>query len=206
MFKHADQVDDFKLFFSFDHGAGILTGNPNQYAQYFKDYSSRKSYFKFRDPKSGIDKPLVSTFGGENVPDAQWAQFKSTVGDVLIVPGYYEAEPSISIFDSKPSIDGVFNWNSWQPTFAGRVRVSSTDDATYQTATENTQRVFMMGMSPYQFKHLAIDQNWYRRGEDNLEYRISQALELQPDIIQLQSWNDAGEGMNHNLHMNDIPL
>jgi glucan endo-1,3-alpha-glucosidase len=52
----------------------------------------------------------------------------------------------------------------------------------------------MMGISPGVFKHLDQAQNWYRRGERNLELRLGQALEVQPDIIQLQTWNDAGEG------------
>jgi glucan endo-1,3-alpha-glucosidase len=194
MFNHADQIGNFKLFFSFDHGAGHLSGNPNQYADFFKSYSTRPSYFNFTDPNTGKAKPLVSTFGGESVPDSQWSTFKQKVGAVLIVPGFYQATPSTTFFANRPSIDGVFNWNSWQPSSSGRVRVSSADDTTYNTAAHDTKRVFMMGISPVQAKHLDASQNWYRRGEDNLEYRLDQALALQPDIIQLQSWNDAGEG------------
>jgi len=33
----------------------------------------------------------------------------------------------------------------------------------------------------------------YRRGEQNLEYRFGQVLQLQPDFIEIQTWNDAGE-------------
>jgi glucan endo-1,3-alpha-glucosidase len=51
----------------------------------------------------------------------------------------------------------------------------------------------MMGISPLQFKHIDSGQNYYRRGSQNLEYRFGQVLELQPDMIQLQTWNDAGE-------------
>jgi glucan endo-1,3-alpha-glucosidase len=196
MFDHADTIGGFKLFFSFDHGAKHLTGDPNQYADFFKSYTRRPSYFNFTDPNTGKAKPLLSTFGGESVSDSQWSTFKSKVGPVLIVPGFYEATPSTNFFANRASIDGVFNWNSWQPSSAGRVRVSSTDDNTYNTAahTGTTKRIFMMGISPVQAKHLDSFQNWYRRGEDNLEYRLDQALALQPDIIQLQSWNDAGEG------------
>lgn len=86
------------------------------------------------------------------------------------------------------------NWNSWIHESAGKARVSSVDDAKFQTAARNAQKIFMMGISPLQFKALNPQFNWYRRGEDNLEYRFGQALNLQPDIIQLQSWNDAGEG------------
>lgn len=38
-----------------------------------------------------------------------------------------------------------------------------------------------------------VDVSRYRRGEQNLEYRFGQALSLQPDMIELQTWNDAGE-------------
>jgi len=50
-----------------------------------------------------------------------------------------------------------------------------------------------MGISPLQFKHIDSGQNWYLRGEANLEYRLGQALSLQPDMLELQTWNDAGE-------------
>lgn len=51
----------------------------------------------------------------------------------------------------------------------------------------------MMGVSPLQFKHMDATNNWYRRGEENLQFRLGQVLELQPDMIELQTWNDAGE-------------
>ena len=50
-----------------------------------------------------------------------------------------------------------------------------------------------MGVSPLQFKHIDSGDNWYRRGEQNLEYRFGQVLSMQPDFIELQTWNDAGE-------------
>ncbi|KAH5607577.1 hypothetical protein HBI26_043990 [Parastagonospora nodorum] len=194
LFKHADEIGGFKLFFSFDHAAGHLSGDPLQYADYFKSYSSRPSYFHFKDPAASIGKPLLSTFGGETVPDSQWASFKHTVGDVLLVPGFHEATPSPTFFSNRASLDGVFNWNSWPFPSAGRAPVSTAQDSLFHSATLQTRRIFMMGLSPVQFKHLSASQNWYRRGEDNLEHRIAQILALQPDIVQLQSWNDAGEG------------
>ena len=51
----------------------------------------------------------------------------------------------------------------------------------------------MMGVSPLQFKHDPQFGNYYRRGEANLEYRFGQVLALQPDLVELQTWNDAGE-------------
>ncbi len=69
----------------------------------------------------------------------------------------------------------------------------TTDDVTYQTAAKASRKTFMMGVSPLQFKHIDSSQNWYRRGEQNLEYRFGQVLALQPDFVELQTWNDAGE-------------
>jgi glucan endo-1,3-alpha-glucosidase len=190
LFNHADELK-FKLFFSFDHAAGHLK-SPANYTDYFNKYKIRTSYFK------GLkDKPLVSTFGAEDITSDQWKIFREAVGDVLIVPGFYTIyNPSTTFFSNtnRGSIDGVFNWNSWPSSTDGKVIVSSAVDQTFLTAAHNTNRVFMMGMSPIQFKHYNKDNNWYRRGEQNIEYRFDQAMSLQPDIIQLQTWNDAGEG------------
>jgi glucan endo-1,3-alpha-glucosidase len=188
LFTHADDLG-FKLFFSFDHAAGHLH-SPADYTDYFNKYKSRDSYFR-----SLKNKPLVSTFGAEDVTNEQWNTFRKAVGDVLIVPGFYTIyNPTKSFFSSRSALDGVFNWNSWPSSTDGKVAVSSAVDATFLSAAKSNNKVFMMGMSPIQFKHLNKDNNWYRRGEQNLEYRMSQALALQPDIVQLQTWNDAGEG------------
>ena len=136
----------------------------------------------------------MSTFGGESVGDDRWAALKEKSSDIIIVPGYERAKPTNNFFDSRGNLDGVFNWNSWQPTSAGKGIVSTADDKTFQTAARNAKKIFMMGMSPVQFKHLSKGDNWYRRGEDNLEYRFGQVLDMQPDMLQLQTWNDAGEG------------
>ena len=50
-----------------------------------------------------------------------------------------------------------------------------------------------MGCSPLQFKHMDSTNNWYRRGEANLENRFAEVLQLQPDMLEMQTWNDAGE-------------
>jgi glucan endo-1,3-alpha-glucosidase len=171
------------VFFSFDHN---YFQDPAIYADYLKPFLEKASYFKYNG------KPLVSTFGGETISNDQWASLKSTVGDILLVPGFFRATPSDNFFDDKSSLDGIFNWNSWPNAAAGKVDVSTTDDTIYMTAAGNS-KLFILGMSPVQFKHMDVDNNWYVRGEGNFENRIEQALSLQPDMIELQTWNDAGE-------------
>jgi glucan endo-1,3-alpha-glucosidase len=48
-------------------------------------------------------------------------------------------------------------------------------------------------LSSYQFKYLGSGQNWYRIGDVNLPERMGQALKLQPDFVEVITWNDAGE-------------
>jgi glucan endo-1,3-alpha-glucosidase len=194
MFDTADEIGGFNLFFSFDHSHGVLN-SPMDYADYFQRYSVRSSYLQMRDPFDNTSKPLLSTFGGEALTDNDWNEFKGRVGGVLVVPGFYTIyNPSTNFFDSRRALDGVFNWNPWPATQDGKVTVSVATDCIFQAAAKHANKLFMMGISPVQWKHRSNTENWYRRGEDNLENRFGQILDLQPDMVQLQSWNDAGEG------------
>ena len=85
------------------------------------------------------------------------------------------------------------NWNSWPYNTQGKIAVLANDDTTYLDAAHAAGKTFMMGVSPLQFKHWTASMNWYRRGEGNLENRFGQVLNLQPDMVELQTWNDAGE-------------
>ncbi|KAF2736976.1 hypothetical protein EJ04DRAFT_489009 [Polyplosphaeria fusca] len=186
LFNNADELD-FSLFFSFDMAPGYFT-SPDQFSSYLQPYLSRPSYFKHKS------QPLVSTFGGESVPNSQWTTFKSTLdANILLIPGFYQATPSTDFFSPLPALDGVFNWNSWAPASAGQISVPTTDDTAFLAAARNASKLFMLGISPLQFKHIDSSQNWYRRGESNLEVRLAQALALQPDMLEIQTWNDAGE-------------
>lgn len=85
------------------------------------------------------------------------------------------------------------NWDAWPRQAEGTVEVPTSADKTLLTAAHASQKTFMMGVSPLQFKHLDKSNNWYRRGEQNLEKRFGQVLSMQPDFIELITWNDAGE-------------
>lgn len=49
-------------------------------------------------------------------------------------------------------------------------------------------------LSSFQFKYLGSGQDWYRIGEDNMPQRMGEVLSLQPDLVEVLTWNDAGEG------------
>lgn len=85
------------------------------------------------------------------------------------------------------------NWNAWPQNTQGDIIVPTTDDQTLLTAAHSSGKTFLMGVSPLQFKHIDSGDNYYRRGEQNLEFRFGQVLNLQPDMIELITWNDSGE-------------
>ncbi|KAJ4299977.1 hypothetical protein N0V90_005225 [Kalmusia sp. IMI 367209] len=186
LFDQADSLN-FGLFFSFDHASAAYFTSPSQYTGYLKPFLTRPSYFKYNG------RSIVSTFGAETVSNDEWTTFKAAVGDVLVIPGFYQATPRPDFFSDRAAIDGVFNWNAWPAAAAGKATVSDVDDLTYLSAAHSAGKLFILGISPLQFKPIDAGQNWYLRGEDNLEVRLEQALALQSDIIELQTWNDAGE-------------
>ncbi|OBT83372.1 hypothetical protein VE02_08364 [Pseudogymnoascus sp. 03VT05] len=186
LFNNADAAD-FKLFFSFDMDPGYFS-DPAQFTEYLKGYINKNAYFKHQG------KPLVSTFSGSGVSNAAWDKFKQDLGvEILLIPGFNTVAPSPSFFNTYSSLDGIFNWNSWPSEGQGKIIVPTTDDQTFLNAAKSANKLYMMGMSPMQFKHVDGGQNWYLRGEQNLEYRMGQVLDLQPDMLEIQTWNDAGE-------------
>ena len=185
-FKHAEE-NNFKLFFSFDMSDGHFS-DPSQYTAFLKSYLSSPAHFTYQ----GI--PLVTTFAGSTVSDSTWQAFKDAIGQpVILMPSFYDVTPTSTFFTDRPALDGTFNWNSWPWVGNGQIKVSTNDDQTYLSAAKASNKLFMMGMSPLQFKHMSTSWNWYARGEANLEVRMSQVLALQPDMLELQTWNDAGE-------------
>ncbi|KAF1979908.1 hypothetical protein BU23DRAFT_563267 [Bimuria novae-zelandiae CBS 107.79] len=188
LFNNADALG-FHLFFSFDFGENNF-GDTSEVTEYLKPFLTRPSYYLY------AGQPLVSTFGGEQFPDSQIAQFKADVGgNILFIPGLYKNAPDANLFTSFPSYDGVFGWNAWPAQTVGPVitNASTTDDAIWAAAVAASPgKLRIAGLSPNFFKHYA-GQNWYRRGEQNLEFRIPELLADAPDMIEIQTWNDAPE-------------
>ncbi|ESZ99053.1 glycoside hydrolase family 71 protein [Sclerotinia borealis F-4128] len=199
LFKYA-QAHDFKLFFSFD-----MTGftSPSQLIPILNTYITNSAYYTYSD--SG--QPFVSTFNGgtsafkfgQDTVNDGWKKglqepMSASGHPIYFIPSFQDVAPSSSFFTTTyPTLNGTFNWNSWPTYTAGDVPVNTIDDTIYQTAAQASKKGFMMGISPLQFKHISKTQNWYRRGEANLEFRFQQILTLQPDFIEFQTWNDAGE-------------
>ncbi|RDL30183.1 Uncharacterized protein BP5553_10461 [Venustampulla echinocandica] len=191
------QTLGFKVFFSFD-----MTGftHPNQFTGFLQSYVTSSAYYQYNG------RPLVSTFNGGassftfgqyTVSDGYKVELEQVMANaghpIYFVPAFDDAPVTSSFFNTFPCLDGAMNWNSWPQNTQGNIVVPTADDQTLLTAARAAGKTFLMGVSPLQFKHIDSGNNWYRRGEQNLESRFGQVLSMQPDFIELQTWNDAGE-------------
>ena len=79
-------------------------------------------------------------------------------------------------------------WDAW-PT--GAADKTTTKDAAYRAAL-GPDRTYMMGVSPWFFANV-YGKNWLWRGDDLWFDRWQQVLALQPDVVQIITWNDYGE-------------
>ncbi|KAL1870930.1 hypothetical protein Plec18167_007236 [Paecilomyces lecythidis] len=185
LFDAANASSGFKLFFSFDM---THFTNPSQFIPLIQEYHTNSAYFLQND------KPLVSTFNGgtltfgSDTPGDGWeAAFRKPLEDMGISPFFvpdfddWSGYPNgfISAF---PVVDGAFSWETaWPEVSEGKANVSDVVDATVLHDAHSADKVYMMG------------QQWYRRGELNFAQRMGQILQLQPDIVEVVTWNDAGE-------------
>jgi glucan endo-1,3-alpha-glucosidase len=187
----------FKLFFSFDM---THFNDPSEFIGLLQQYYNHPAYYK----PTGAN--YVSTFYGGtksfgySTANAGWqAKLKDAAKskgiNTYFVPAFDDApvDPA-NFFTTFPVADGAFAWEqSWPWPSQGIANVSSTRDAAYLTAARKASKTYMMGIAPIQFKHMGSGANYIRRGGLNFALRIPQILSLGPDVVQIQSWNDAGE-------------
>ncbi|CAG8954081.1 hypothetical protein HYFRA_00009183 [Hymenoscyphus fraxineus] len=191
-------ANNFKLLFSFD-----MKGydHPNKFINYLLSYVDNPAYYKYNG------KPMVTTFNGGgdkfkfgqgSVNDGWKTQLQQVMANagkpIYFVPAFADVGVNADFFTkSYPTLDGAMNWEGAWPGTGASGEVPTKTDTTLLSAAHSSQKTMMMGVSPLQFKHLDKSNNWYRRGEQNLEKRFAQVLSMQPDMIEMITWNDAGE-------------
>jgi glucan endo-1,3-alpha-glucosidase len=215
LFDAADQ-NGFKLFMSFDMSWKTISAS--QIPPFLLNYISRPSYYTI----SG--RPLVSTYQGGFISNSDWLSgFKQPLTAQGINPyfipnfGDWSGWPN-NFFSTYTVADGAFDWESaWPATNTGVSNVTDSDDQNLLQQARATGKVYLMrkslfntlfldysitnanetlatALSSFQFKYLGTGQDYYRIGEVNLPERFGQILDLQPDLVELITWNDAGEG------------
>ncbi|KAI9742873.1 MAG: hypothetical protein M1818_003602 [Claussenomyces sp. TS43310] len=182
-FSAAESLNNgFKLFFSFDYS---VTWSASDVASYLNQYKGSAAYFTY----GSSNLPFASTFEG---PDSSgdWSQggaIRGSVGDLFFVPDYTSVGPS-GIADKLADIDGFFSWNAWP---AGAADMTDSPDLAWQAAIN--PKPYMMGVAPWFFHSASGGTDWVWRGDDLWADRWNQTLQVQPEFVEIITWNDYGE-------------
>lgn len=175
----AAQANSFSVFISFDTtsvpNASMCVDLANKYAS-----NSAQLYVD--------NKMLLSSF---QTNDPSWS-WKTDVLDKITVqtmflPGTL-SDAASSIFNTE--YDGIFTWI--HPTKIASDE--STTDEDYASARTTYGKKWMAAIAPWYFKRFDANDNWaHAQDQDIFISRFQHLLALQPDFIELITWNDWGE-------------
>ncbi|RAK84826.1 hypothetical protein BO79DRAFT_274168 [Aspergillus costaricaensis CBS 115574] len=163
-FTIADSLG-FRLFFSFDY-AGNGPWPEDEVLDYINTCGSNSAYYQYNG------QPLVSTFEGPNNSD-DWVGIKKETNCFLI--------PDWSSLGAKAAMKK-----------GGPQEMNTYVDASYRDYLSGLP--YMMPVSPWFYTNLpGYNKNWMWRS-DNLWYdRWQEVWYLQPEFVEILTWNDYGE-------------
>ncbi|MCJ1398832.1 hypothetical protein MMC11_002033 [Xylographa trunciseda] len=189
-YEAAASLGNFSLFLSFDHAAndGAFGGSftAANIASYINTYKIQKAQYFYNGA------PVASTFEGP-AHAADWINVKAATG-CFFIPDWtsrkgaalYDGEASL--FDNA-NVDGALSWDVWPN---GPTGISTMIDTDWRKILGD--KVYMMGVSPWFYTNLpAYGKNWLWRGDNLWHDRWEQVLEIQPEIVEILTWNDYGE-------------
>ncbi|CAG5137544.1 uncharacterized protein ALTATR162_LOCUS142 [Alternaria atra] len=191
LFAHASR-SDFKLFFSLDF---YQNGDINAYNGILTDFLGHPAYLR----AGPYNHPVVSTFSVGQYGPEQFRDWKvnSWGNSIYFIPN---ADRSVG-YNNPPSwfeawnqaVEGVFGWESaWPESGTSPANVSDAVDIAVQNAAHRNGKTYMAPLSSLQYKD-CCGANYYRIGEANLPEKMMQLLNLNPDFVEILTWNDAGE-------------
>jgi hypothetical protein len=168
----------FQLFFSFDY-AGNGPWPEADVISLLNQYGSSSAYYHYNG------QPFVSTFEGP-ASSADWSTIKEQTGCFFM--------PDWSSISAKAALalgpaDGLLNWGAWP---WGPQEMNTYVDAAYLQYLDGLP--YLMPVSPWFYTNLpGYNKNWLWRS-DNLWYdRWQEVMFVQPEFIEILTWNDYGE-------------
>ncbi|WBW72422.1 glucan endo-1,3-alpha-glucosidase Agn2 [Schizosaccharomyces osmophilus] len=193
VYKAADAVNkNFKLYLNLDMAA-MGSVPASVVTNYVKTFAQSKH-------QATIDgKVLVGTFSGETVTFGEananngWqTEVKDALAsakiDIFFLPCW--SLDASDIYENNTVADAFFKWNSW-PYYSG-TPLSDSEDQTFLQHAKSTKKKYMGGVSPCMFTHFA-SKNFVFFSEGLWYSRWMQMIQLQPDYLQVITWNDYGE-------------
>ncbi|THY17642.1 glycoside hydrolase [Aureobasidium pullulans] len=168
----------FKLFFSFDYAAqGAFS--QQVVIDLINQYKGNGAYYQYNG------KAFVSTFEGPG-NSGDWTTIKSQTG-CFFIPDWSSLGAQGAI--NRGVADGLFSWEAWP---VGPNDMTTQPDVSYKNALAG--KPYMMPVSPWFYTNLpGYSKNWLWRGDDMWYDRWQQVMSIQPDFVEILTWNDWGE-------------
>ncbi|KAJ5914018.1 hypothetical protein N7504_002901 [Penicillium tannophilum] len=172
----------FLLFFSFDY-AGNGSWPQDQIVKYLQKYAPSSAYYTYKG------KTFVSTFEGPESAD-DWVAIKNKT-DCFFVPDWSSVDPTSALQLGGGVVDGLFSWAAW-PT--NSEQMTTYVDASYLDSLKKAKKPYMMPASPWFYTNMpGYNKNWAVQGDDLWYNRWVEITYLQPEWVEIISWNDYGE-------------
>ncbi|KAJ5923341.1 hypothetical protein N7454_008586 [Penicillium verhagenii] len=172
----------FLLFLSFDY-AGNGSWPQDQIVDYVQKYAPSSAYYTYKG------KTFVSTFEGpESAED--WVIIKNKT-NCFFVPDWSSVDPNSALQLGGGVVDGLFSWAAW-PT--NSQQMNTYVDASYLDALNKAGKPYMMPASPWFYTNMpGYKKNWAVQGDDLWYSRWVEIAFLEPEWVEVISWNDYGE-------------
>ena len=127
---------------------------------------------------------MASTFEGTNNA-GDWATIKSNTG-AYFCPDYTSQKGNAGVF---ANADCGLSWDVWP---VGATDMTDDVDTAWQSFLGN--KAYMMGISPWFYSNLpSLSKTWTWRGNKLFNERWQAAQALQPQFVEIITWNDFGE-------------
>ncbi|EPX73319.1 glucan endo-1,3-alpha-glucosidase Agn1 [Schizosaccharomyces octosporus yFS286] len=180
---------DFKLFLSFD--MTVMPANPDYIEGIVRRFARKPNQLWWDN------KVFVSTFSGES--DFFGHSDVSTGWNLAVKQPLESAGYPIFFAPSWTSLgggalqqsvtDGFVSWNTWPTTSAD---MNANDDYYYKQLANSLGKIYIAPISPWFYTHLSY-KNWAYKSDWLYVDRLQQMLDVQPDMIEVLTWNDFGE-------------
>ncbi|KAH8928031.1 glycoside hydrolase family 71 protein [Atractiella rhizophila] len=181
---NAAAATGFKVFISFDF-AYWTNGDFGTISSYLQTYATRAGQYKYNN------KAFVSTFVGGGF-DRRAVESSSGV-PIFACPNY---QPGALRHSTTAATDCGFSWDAWpsqdnQPINSNK---TTTTDINYINSLGG--KPYMMPVSPWFYTHYGGDtynKNWIFYSDYLWTQRWEQVLSVQPQFVEVLTWNDFGE-------------
>jgi glucan endo-1,3-alpha-glucosidase len=196
----AENNGNFTMFISFD-----MSSIPFNYTilSRFHFAASHPNYYRING------RPFYSTFAGEYQDDF-WVNWKATSGMNPYFCPCWPRYPTVNLLQNHSVADCIFTWNAWPaPNSGPGAHFNTTGDQNLLASAKATGKKYMAPLSPWFFSHVWLTNFIKHRNHGSeilLPERWQQIVSLQPDFVEIITWNDYTESDYVCSISSDVPL